>query len=281
MAAHETTCQMYSKIRAVRGLNSRNNQFTSLQIPVDWPSPEAEIANVSSLSDPKALSNDPANWRTVELPSEIMFYLRLRNRLHFGQAEGTPFTVPPLRELVDWESSSKTSDLILEGDYLSEELTDIENLLIKHCKHTSPMDSITAEITEEQFTSRMKVWRESTTTSPSGVDLGHYKALLNPHSLDPTSEEGEILDDQRKQIISAHVSLINYAIRNRFTYERWKMIVNVMIQKEPGNNKIHRLRVIHIYEADFNGLLGIKWKELLHKSTHAGTIHAGQHGARP
>ena len=156
-------------------------------------------------------------------------YLRLRNRLHFGQAEGTPFTVPPLRELVDWEASTKTSDLILEGDYSSEEISVLESLLLQHCKKTSPLDSIDAEITEAQFISRIKVWRESTTTSPSGIDLGHYKALVNPHSLDLDSEEGEILEQRRKKLNSVHVSLINYAIRHRFTYERWKTIVNVCV----------------------------------------------------
>jgi hypothetical protein len=281
MAAHESSCKMYSKIRSVRGLNSKSGQFTSLQIPADWPTPETEISNIESLSNPKEIAGDDSKWRTIDLPADIMHYLRLRNRLHFGQAEGTPFTTSPLRELVDWEASTKTSDLILEGDYTSDELTHLESLLLKHCKQTSPLDNIKAEITEEQFVSRMKVWRESTTTSPSGVDLGHYKALINPHSLNLDSDEGVTLEARRKKIISAHVSLINYAIRNRFTYERWKTIVNVMIQKEPGNNKIHRLRVIHIYEADFNGLLGIKWKELLHQATQNQAIHSGQHGARP
>jgi hypothetical protein len=54
-----------------------------------------------------------------------------------------------------------------------------------------------------------------------------------------------------------------------------------MIQKEPGNTKIHRLRVIHIYEADFNGLLGVKWRELMHDASTENTLHSGQHGARP
>jgi hypothetical protein len=281
MASHESTCKMYSKIRSARGLNTKNAQFTSLQIPTDWPDRDTEISNIESLSDPKSIAHDDSKWRTVELPADIMHYLRLRNRLHFGQAQGTPFTVSPLRELVDWEASTKTSDLILEGDYTPTELNDLEELFLQHCRKSSPLDHITSEITEEQFISRMKVWRESTTTSPSGVDLGHYKSLLNPHSLDPASPEGEILDARRKAIISARVKLINYAIRHRYTFDRWKTIVNVMIQKEPGNNKIHRLRVIHIYEADFNGLIGIKWKELLHNASITQTIHPGQHGARP
>jgi hypothetical protein len=261
MASHEATCQMFSKIRSVRGLNTQNGQFTSLQIPTDWPDRDTKIENVESLSDPKSIAHDDSKWRTVKLPANIMHYLRLRNRLHFGQAQGTPFTVPPLQELVDWEASSKTSDLIIEGDYSSTKLNTLEQLFINHCQKSSPLDSIDGEIIEAQFISQIRVWRKSTTMSPSGVDLGHCKALLNPHSLDPASVEGEILDDRRKQIISAHVSLINYAIRNRFTYDRWKTIVNVMmnlIKKKPGNNKIHRLRVIYIYEADFNGLLGIK-----------------------
>ena len=35
MAAHESACKMYSKIRSVRGLNSKSGQFTSLKIPAD------------------------------------------------------------------------------------------------------------------------------------------------------------------------------------------------------------------------------------------------------
>jgi hypothetical protein len=174
---------MFSKICTARGLNTKNGQFTSLQIPNDWPY-HTEISNVASLSDPKVIAEDDSKWRTVELPADIMHYLQLRNRLHFGQAQGTPFTVSPLRELINWEASTKTSDLILEGEYSNTELNNLEQLFLNHCQHSSPMDSISGEITEEQF------WRESTTTSPSGVDLGHYKALLNPHSLDLASVKG-------------------------------------------------------------------------------------------
>jgi hypothetical protein len=278
MAQKESTGQMFSKIRSIRSMDATSNYFTSLQIPTDWPSLHTDVADVQTLTDPKSINKDDTLWRTVDLPEEIIYYLRLRNRLHFGQAQGTPFTVPPLSELIDWQASSKTSDLVLEGDYTK---SDLENLLLRHCKQTTALDSISAEITEAQFISRFRSWRESTTTSPSGIDLGHYKALVSDHSLPPTSVEADILDAKRAQLITAHVQLINYAVRHRFTFERWKTIVNVMIQKEVGNTKIHRLRVIHIYEADFNGLLGVKWRQLMHEATLHDTIHSGQHGARP
>jgi hypothetical protein len=37
-----------------------------------------------------------------------------------------------------------------------------------------------------------------------------------------------------------------------------------MIEKEPGDPRIHRLRVIHLYEADYSLLLGIQFRRLMH-----------------
>ena len=74
---------------------------------------------------------------------------------------------------------------------------------------------------------------------------------------------------------------MNYCIRNNYVLQRWKTIVNMMILKEPLNFKIHRLRVIHIYEADFNMLLAVKWRQLLHSANETNLIHPGQYGGRP
>jgi hypothetical protein len=51
--------------------------------------------------------------------------------------------------------------------------------------------------------------------------------------------------------------------------------------KDPGNTKIHRLRVIHLYKADYNFLLGFKWRQLLHHGEKNKSIHPGQHEGRP
>jgi hypothetical protein len=44
-----------------------------------------------------------------------------------------------------------------------------------------------------------------------------------------------------------------------------------MIEKEPGNHRIHRLRIIHLYEADLGACYAILWKKLFAnaKSDHA------------
>ena len=54
-----------------------------------------------------------------------------------------------------------------------------------------------------------------------------------------------------------------------------------MIPKDPGNNRIHRLQVIHIFEADYNLLLGVKWRELIYRLEDTTVLHPDQHGSRP
>jgi hypothetical protein len=55
-----------------------------------------------------------------------------------------------------------------------------------------------------------------------------------------------------------------------------------MIQKVPGINRIDKLRVIHLYEADYNILLKIMWARfgVWHLIDHK-AIHDGQSGSRP
>ena len=53
---------------------------------------------VTRLEIPKHPDDDPKNcteWQTIDVPSEIVHHLQTRNQKHFGQAQGTPFTVPP------------------------------------------------------------------------------------------------------------------------------------------------------------------------------------------
>ena len=53
-----------------------------------------------------------------------------------------------------------------------------------------------------------------------------------------------------------------------------------MIEKEPGNPKLHRFCVIHLYELDYNTLLGIKMRQLIHHCEDQQSIHPGTNGSR-
>ena len=54
-----------------------------------------------------------------------------------------------------------------------------------------------------------------------------------------------------------------------------------MLQKDPGNPRIHRLRVIHIYKADYNMLLAIKWRQAIHNAEDIQILNDRLYGSRP
>jgi hypothetical protein len=206
----------------------------------------------------------------------------LRNRIHFGQAHGTPFTCSPLQQDIDWAASTPEAEQVLQGQYqMDSEIPNCKDLL-QACTASTMLDETPAELTLEEFKGKIKSWRESTTTSPSGRHLGRYKALFVTGYADYDSVAGEVsIQDKQSAIASLIISVINYCIRNTYVLERWKKIINVMIFKEPNNYKIHRLRVIHIYEADFNLVLAVKWRQLLRHADKKHLLHEGQYGGRP
>ena len=130
-------------------------------------------------------------------------------------------------------------------------------------KRVTEPDLFPREITKNAFKAKMKKWQESTSTSPSGRHLGHYKALFVPVDRSLDEEEREEIRKKQEEIADCYVAVINHALKRRYSLKRWKTIVNMMIYKEPGNAKIHRLRVIHLYEADYGLIMGNKWRQAL------------------
>lgn len=78
-----------------------------------------------------------------------------------------------------------------------------------------------------------------------------------------------------------HLSLLNYALERGYSFTRWQQIANTILFKDRGCVNIHRTRVIHIYEADFNLMLGIKWRVALYQSEALNLLNDGQFGSRP
>jgi hypothetical protein len=53
-------------------------------------------------------------------------------------------------------------------------------------------------------------------------------------------------------MLTAQANIINIPIQKGFSPKRWQKIVNAMLEKIPGRPYLHKLRVIHILEADYN-----------------------------
>ena len=139
--------------------------------------------------DPKTCTD----WQTIEIPTAIAHHLQQRNQKHFSQAQGSPFTIAPLADDIGFEGTGPFADDILEGLYDTHQLQDHVSLLVDHLKMTYEIANLTTfpTITRQEFIDKLKVWTESTTTSPSGLHLGHFKSLLSRHKYSMATEDTE------------------------------------------------------------------------------------------
>ena len=107
---------------------------------------------------------------------EIKQLLLERNQQHFGQADGTPFTRPPLNFDVQYDGSGLHAKTIVKGQYDTSQMTEATSLCIEHLQRKS-MQELDGNITEDNKLGKRRRWPERTTTSPSGLHLGHYHAM--------------------------------------------------------------------------------------------------------
>ena len=114
---------------------------------------------------------------------------------------------------------------------------------------------IDTTLTLQDVKDGFRIWAERTSTSPSGRHLGHYKTLLAPTGLPPDSKDPIVGFGDR--MMSIHTKLLNLAILTGYCFECWIYVVNCWIEKEAGRPKLDRLRIIHLYEADYN-LIGLQ-----------------------
>ena len=157
----------------------------------------------------------------------------------------------------------------------------IQKLVDSFAYVTTP-DVIPYELTPEEYKAKLKVWDENTSTSPTtNMHLGHLKAYWAEHTLPENSPEAEGIEEKRRQILEGHLVLLNYALKTGYSYIPWRRIVNTMLEKDPGIPKIHRLRVIHLYKADYNLILGVKWRQVLHHAVSKSLLNEGCYGSQP
>jgi hypothetical protein len=172
MRLRERQGRAYSKSAYQRRGGSRGGGINQLQVPEAWPTMEEYDDNKQyEFEDPKKTSN----WRDINCPKEIEFSLRLRNQRHFGQAEskGTPITTPRMKQKFNWSASTCKAELVLEGDYTDDKLADTQRLLLDNMTRVTETEDNSQYITDKDSVGTFKVWRESTSTSPSGCHLGH------------------------------------------------------------------------------------------------------------
>jgi hypothetical protein len=230
---------------------------------------------------------------TVDTKRELEAAIIARNKRHFAQATGTPWTQFPLK-LIGSNNGYNVfrddagNDITLPETALLETTTVLE---ILRERLDDPTPKWSDELTFDQFISAFLHWRESTSTSPSGRHLGLYRALITAY-IDASGEFSELADanithqdttmladddhsdnsdaatnassdytcttqEQAESILRVIYGLASTAARMGFYLHRWTQVVNVMIYKKNGVIELDKLRVMHLFEADFNLLVGV------------------------
>jgi endonuclease/exonuclease/phosphatase family metal-dependent hydrolase len=212
---------------------------------------------------------------TEEIAQQISTY----NQQHFAQAKDTPLAKINYNYLEHKDEQEKSTSQYPENQDNNMVTPDVKKFLRNITK--KPEHVGTDIITPEEWSKIIRRWKERTTTSPSGLHLGHHKALLMPHRW--THEQGENKnrwDDMQSQILESYLCLLNKALENGIALERWKIVHSVAIQKDQDNKYLHRIRNIHIFEADYNLILKLKWKQAVHESENREALHPSQYGSR-
>jgi endonuclease/exonuclease/phosphatase family metal-dependent hydrolase len=222
----------------------------------------------------------------VDTRAELEAAILSRNQKHFAKAKGTPFTVLPLTHLgshqdFDMQQTPDDDPLTLPPGSFSETAT-VMTILNEASLHPPP--HWPAAITFDDFIKGFLKWKESTSTSPSGRHLGIYKTLVTVYL--NSSGEFDAVDDgsqatkyKAEGILGLIYGLATTAARLGFYLQRWTKVINVMIYKEPGNFNLDKLRVIHLFEADFNLTVGILFgRRAMYHARDNDLLHDGQGG---
>jgi hypothetical protein len=173
----------------------------------------------------------------------------------------------PMHTLLGEAGDTHIANEILEGN-IPVNLDPNMEAILREMKQKRP--DMSPYIPYHQMVKGFQKWRESTTTSPSNKHLGIYKTLVQFKKSttlpQPKTKHHQLQSQDYMQQLATYQTLaskaltiqnmiMNLAIRQAHVLNRWKKIHNFFLEKIPGKPLLEKLRVIHIYEADWNLLL--------------------------
>jgi hypothetical protein len=206
-------------------------------------------------------------WDTILDQEAIEKHLRCYNRKSFRAAATSPCGHGIIYDALSFTSLTEPGRRFLEGqipqswygdDKLLHEFL-ISFMIPQHIRNRPP---IKTTMSEEDIRRGISKWKEKTSTSPSGRHLGHYRAII-----------------QDPRLLKCMTQFMHIAIKSGIAVSRWSQATNVMLEKDIGNPCIHRLRIIHLFEADFNLYMKLQWgKRLVRRANKHMLLNTGQLG---
>ncbi len=258
---NEACKQLYGRLQTILK-PSEYSGLSQIQIPRSHLSGETttpgQVHSVLKQTDPDSIA-----WNAIITREDIGKHLLKFNREAFRAAAELPCGSGVIHDALSFSSITDEAAACLQGSTPASWYGDNNSLREFLASFQIPATvtesgPINIDISKDDIIKGFTSWKETTTTFPSGRHLGHYKVLVS----DPI-----LLDCLSK--------FLNIAISRGIA-------VNVMIEKDPGQPKIHRLRIIHLFETDFNLFLKIMWgSRLVKRAVKLNLLNDGQHGSVP
>jgi hypothetical protein len=136
---------------------------------------------------------------------------------------------------------------VLKGNSLPTSLTDsiAKSIFFANLQKSIDAPEISGRITGPELQDGYRAWRETTSTSPSGLNLGNDKTmLLTTLQTDDTDFTAAYFDHRAR--------MINQALYHRHVYKRWKTVITTMIAKTPGVPRQDKLRVLPYFHFQYS-----------------------------
>jgi hypothetical protein len=194
-----------------------------------------------------------------------------RNVEQFSHAGKTPFGYTEVGDALGHTGDSPLAEDILDGKSDHPALkNEALHAIVKPLRiHPVIQKIINPVIKVEDFRSAVNYAPEKTASSYSGIGIPRYKACA------------ENMDDRlTNAMYSVHTTMMPISLVAGFCPERWKHVVNVMLDKIPGVVRMNRLRIIQLLEADLNQVIRIAFARNLTKLSrdNEGVISNHQYG---
>ena len=93
---------------------------------------------------------------------------------------------------------------------------------------------------------------------PSGRHLGHHHSLLTPDGVQYSKGK----ENFSKRMWKLHHNITSSVLLNARPLRRWLTSIVILIPKDKGKPKIHRLRIFNTYELEYNLILKYFWPKV-------------------
>ena len=218
-------------------------------------------------------------WMDIDDEDRVFSLLLRQNARHLTQSARSPFAYGKIASNIKFDGTGSLTNDLLDGildditlgnlgsqyPQYQPELTTFLKALRRPCTEDGePLKSFDWKFGMKEFQTLFRKTRESTSCGPSGLHMSHWKVIA----------EDDILSELWAWIIET-------AFVHGFTYKRWEVSYHCMLQKR-DRPYIHRLRIIQLFEGDFNGALKyILGRVLMYYMSDKGQIHEQCFGSIP